>query len=116
MGREFQKVGVVGLGTMGAGITEVFARNGLNVTAVEVDDAALERGRVHVEDSTGRAVARGKLSESDHKELLERITYSSNMKDLADVDLVVEAVPEHLDLKRAIFTELDAICGPDTIL
>src|SRR6476646_8329987 len=116
MAREFHKVGVIGLGTMGAGIAEVFARTGLAVTAVEVDEAALDRGRGHVEDSTGRAVARGKLSEADHKELLERITYTTNMKDLADVDLVVEAVPEHLDLKRAIFTELDAICGPDAIL
>ncbi|HEY2297385.1 MAG TPA: 3-hydroxybutyryl-CoA dehydrogenase [Jatrophihabitans sp.] len=116
MGREFRRVGVVGLGTMGAGIAEVFARTGLSVTAVELDEAAVERGRVHVEDSTGRAVARGKLSEDAHKELLERITYSTNLKDLADVDIVIEAVPEHLDLKRAIFTELDAICGPDTIL
>src|SRR6476646_12163068 len=105
MGREFQKVGVIGLGTMGAGIAEVFARTGLAVTAVEVDEAALERGRGHVADSTGRAVARGKLSEADHAKLLERITYTTDMNDLADVDLVVEAVPEHLDLKRSIFTQ-----------
>jgi 3-hydroxybutyryl-CoA dehydrogenase len=116
MAREFHKVGVVGLGTMGAGIAEVFARTGLAVTAVEVDEAALERGRGHVADSTGRAVARGKLSEADHAQLLERITYTTDMNDLADVDLVVEAVPEHLDLKRSIFTELDKICGPETIL
>ena len=116
MAREFSKVGVVGLGTMGAGIAEVFARNGLAVIAVEVDEAAVGRGRKHVEDSTGRAVARGKLSEADHAQLLERITYSTDMNDLADVDLVIEAVPEHLDLKRAIFTQLDKICGPDTIL
>ncbi len=116
MTREFHKVGVVGLGTMGAGIAEVFARNGLAVIAVEVDEGALGRGRGHVEDSTGRAVARGKLSEADHKELLERINYTTDMNELADVDLVVEAVPEHLDLKRSIFTELDKICGPETIL
>jgi 3-hydroxybutyryl-CoA dehydrogenase len=116
MTREFQKVGVVGLGTMGAGIAEVFARNGLAVVAVEVDDAALDRGRAHVDGSTGRAVARGKLSESEQQALLERITFSSSMDDLADVDLVVEAVPEQLDLKRAIFAQLDKICGPDTIL
>ena len=96
MAREFHKVGVVGLGTMGAGIAEVFARTGLAVTAVEVDEAALERGRGHVADSTGRAVARGKLSEADHAQLLERITYTTDMNDLADVDLVVEAVPEHV--------------------
>ena len=116
MTREFHKVGVVGLGTMGAGIAEVFARNGLAVIAVEVDEGALGRGRGHVADSTGRAVARGKLSEADHKELLERINYTTDMNELADVDLVIEAVPEHLDLKRSIFTELDKICGPETIL
>ena len=110
------KVGVVGLGTMGAGIAEVFARNGLAVVAVEVDEAALERGRGHVDGSTGRAVARGKLSEAEQQALLERITFTADMDDLADVDLVVEAVPEQLDLKRAIFGQLDKICDPETIL
>ncbi len=116
MAREFEKVGVVGLGTMGAGIAEVFARNGLDVVAVEVDEAALERGRGHVDGSTGRAVARGKLSEAEQQALLERITFTASMDDLADVDLVVEAVPEQLDLKRAIFGQLDKICQPEAIL
>jgi 3-hydroxybutyryl-CoA dehydrogenase len=116
MAREFKKVGVVGLGTMGAGIVEVFARNGLSVVGVEVDQIALDRGRRHLEGSTGRALARGKLSETDHLQLLERITYSTNLDDLGDADLVIEAVPEQLDLKRAVFGHLDKICGPDTIL
>jgi 3-hydroxybutyryl-CoA dehydrogenase len=116
MAREFSKVGVIGLGTMGAGIAEVFARNGLAVTAVEVDDAAVERGRSHVESSTGRAVARGKLSEDEHRALLERITYTTDLNDLSDADLVVEAVPEHLELKRSIFAQLDKICPPEAIL
>ncbi len=116
MAREFQRVGVIGLGTMGAGIAEVFARNGLDVVAVEVDDDGIRRGRGHVEGSTARAVARGKLSEADHQELLGRVTYTTDLGDLADVDLVVEAVPEHLDLKRAIFGQLDKICRPDAIL
>jgi len=116
MAREFQHVGVVGLGTMGAGIAEVFARTGLAVTAVEVDDDGVARGRAHVEGSTGRAVARGKLSEADQADLLGRITYSTSLDDLADADLVVEAVPEHLELKRAVFTQLDKVCKPETIL
>src|SRR5690242_16849396 len=103
MARDFERVGVVGLGTMGAGIAEVFARTGLDVTAVEVDEEAVERGREHVEGSTGRAVARGKLSEADHAALLERIHYTTSMSDLADAQLVIEAVPEHLELKRKIF-------------
>src|SRR5579875_3601663 len=116
MAREFTKVGVVGLGTMGAGIAEVFARNGVSVVAVEVDQAALARGREHVTGSTARAVLRGKLSADEEKALLDRITFTDSMDELADVDLVVEAVPEQLDLKRAIFGQLDKICQPEAIL
>jgi 3-hydroxybutyryl-CoA dehydrogenase len=116
MAREFQQVGVVGLGTMGAGIAEVFARTGLAVIAVEIDDAALARGRGHVEHSTGRAVARGKLTAAEQQHLLERISFGTSLDALADADLVVEAVPEHLELKRQIFTQLDKICHPEAIL
>jgi 3-hydroxybutyryl-CoA dehydrogenase len=116
MAREFQQVGVVGLGTMGAGIAEVFARTGLAVIAIEVDDAALARGRGHVEHSTGRAVARSKLTEAEQQQLLERISFGTSLDALAEADLVVEAVPEHLDLKRQIFTQLDKICHPEAIL
>jgi 3-hydroxybutyryl-CoA dehydrogenase len=116
MAREFQQVGVVGLGTMGAGIVEVFARNGLEVIATEVDEAALNRGRAHVENSTGRAVARGKLSAVEERDLLERIVYTHDLNALSDVDLVVEAVPEQLELKRQIFTQLDKICKPEAVL
>ena len=70
MARELSEVGVVGLGTMGAGIAEVFARAGLGVTALEVDDAALERGRAHVEQSTERAVQRGKLDAGERAAVL----------------------------------------------
>jgi 3-hydroxybutyryl-CoA dehydrogenase len=116
MAREFQQVGVVGLGTMGAGIVEVFARNGLTVVAVDKDDASVARGRTHVEGSTARAVERGKLTADEQQALLGRVTFGTDLAALAEVDLVVEAVPEHLDLKRTIFTTLDGICKPDTIL
>jgi 3-hydroxybutyryl-CoA dehydrogenase len=114
--REFRKVGVVGLGTMGAGIAEVFARNGLTVVAVEADAAALDRGRGHLQHSTGRAVARGKLTEAEQRHLLDRVEFGIDLTALAEVDLVVEAVPEHLELKRHILAELDRICRPDAIL
>src|SRR6185437_13433327 len=116
MAREFSRVGVVGLGTMGAGIVEVFARNGLAVVAIDRDEASVTRGRGHIETSTERAVARGKLTEAGQAELLNRISFDTELKALADVDLVIEAVPEHLELKRAIFSSLDEICRPDTIL
>ncbi|HXV93941.1 MAG TPA: 3-hydroxyacyl-CoA dehydrogenase family protein, partial [Pseudonocardia sp.] len=116
MAREFRTVGVVGLGTMGAGIVEVFARSGLEVIAAEVDDEAVERGRTHLETSLRRAIERGKLSEEDAALLLDRITTTTSLADMADADLVVEAVPEHIDLKSAVFAELDRVCRPEVIL
>jgi 3-hydroxybutyryl-CoA dehydrogenase len=116
MARELSTIGVVGLGTMGAGIVEVFARNGLDVVAVEADVDGLERGRGHLEHSTGRAVARGKLTEDEQAALIGRVRFAGSLDDLADCDLVVEAVPEHLDLKREIFGKLDSIVRPDAIL
>ncbi len=116
MAREFATVGVVGLGTMGAGIAEVFARNGLAVVAYEPDADGLDRGRAHVEFSTGRAVSRGKLSEDDQQALHGRIRFTSEFSDFAECDLVVEAVPEQLDLKRKIFSALDAVVKPDAVL
>ncbi|HRC41788.1 3-hydroxyacyl-CoA dehydrogenase family protein [Nostocoides sp.] len=116
MSREFTKIGVVGLGTMGAGIAEVFARNGIDVVALEVTDAALDRGRGFVTRSTERAVGRGKLAQADADALHARIAFTTQMSDLAECQLVVEAVPEHLDLKKQILGTLDSIVGPDAIL
>jgi hypothetical protein len=116
MPREFRTVGVVGLGTMGAGIVEVFARNGLQVVGVEPSDDALVRGRGHLQSSTDRAVKRGKLAPEEQEAIFGRITFSTSLEDLVDADLVIEAVPEHLDLKQDVFSRLDKICRPDTIL
>jgi 3-hydroxybutyryl-CoA dehydrogenase len=116
MAREFTTVGVVGLGTMGAGIAEVFAREGVQVVGLEPTEEALERGRGHLRHSTDRAVRRGKLTEPGRDELISRVRFSTSMEDLADVDLMIEAVPERLDLKREIFAAADKICRPDTIL
>ncbi|MCP2325095.1 3-hydroxybutyryl-CoA dehydrogenase [Hamadaea flava] len=109
-------VGVVGLGTMGAGIVEVFARNGLDVVAVEISDAALDRGRANLTGSTDRAVAKGKLALEDRDALLARVDFQVGLGALADVDFVIEAVPEHLDLKQKIFAELDRVCKAEAIL
>ncbi|MFE9189329.1 3-hydroxyacyl-CoA dehydrogenase family protein [Micromonospora sp. NPDC007208] len=116
MAREFSTVGVVGLGTMGAGIVEVFARNGIDVVAVEISVPALERGRATLKGSTDRAVAKGKLAEADRDALHERVHFEVGLDALHSVDLVIEAVPEHLDLKQRIFAELDRVCRPETIL
>src|SRR4051794_35258850 len=116
MAREFKQVGVVGLGTMGAGIVEVLARSGLSVVAVDKDAGALARGHGHVDGSTKRAVDRGKMSPEEQQSLLDRISWGTELAAMAEADLVIEAVPEKLELKRAIFTALDGICKPDTIL
>ncbi len=115
-GRDFRSIGVVGLGTMGAGIAEIFARNGFQVVGVELNDETLERGREHIKHSTDRAVKRGKLSESDQQELMGRVTLTTNLSDVKDVDVVVEAVVEHLDVKQGLFRQLDEIVRPDVIL
>jgi 3-hydroxybutyryl-CoA dehydrogenase len=112
----FTTVGVIGLGTMGAGIAEVFARNGYRVIGVELNDVGLERGRQHLEHSTGRAVKREKMTQEQADELLGRITLTTQMQDLAVADLVVEAVVESLEVKKSIFRTLDGIVRPDTIL
>ncbi|MCW2899644.1 MAG: 3-hydroxybutyryl-CoA dehydrogenase [Streptosporangiaceae bacterium] len=112
----FRRVGVVGLGTMGAGIAEVVARGGYDVVGVEVDEAALARGRAHLESSTGRAVRRGKLTEEDQAAILHRIAPATDFTALGDCDLVIEAVPERLALKRTVFAELDRVCRPDAVL
>ena len=107
---------MVGLGTMGAGIVEVFAREGLTVIGLEISEDALERGRGHLEGSTAKAAARGKLSPGDRDALLGRVTFTTSYDDLAVCDLVVEAVPELMKLKRAVFGELDRVCKPGAVL
>ena len=114
--RTFTTIGVVGLGTMGAGIAEVFARNGFAVIGVELNDEAVARGRQHLEHSTSRAVKREKLTEAEAADLLGRITLSTTLKDLHEADFVVEAVVESLEIKKQIFQELEGIVAPEAIL
>src|SRR3954465_13707133 len=116
VGRELNEVGVVGLGTMGAGIAEVLARAGLSVTAVEITAHAVEGGAGHGDPSPARAVSRGKLDPADRDAIFERIRFSTSLEDLASAELVIEAIPERMELKAEVFTALDKICPPDTIL
>ncbi|MGY6658764.1 3-hydroxyacyl-CoA dehydrogenase family protein [Amycolatopsis sp. TRM77291] len=115
MAREISSVGVIGLGTMGAGIAEVLARSGVSVVAVEIDDDGVHRGRGHLEHSTERAVTGGKLDAGGRSALLDRIRYTTSLAELSDVDLVIEAIPENLEAKSDVFAQLDKITGPDTI-
>ncbi len=114
--REISTVGVIGLGTMGAGIVEVFARGGLRVVGVETTQELADRGRAILQGSTDRAVGRGRLDEAGQAELLGRVTISTDLADLADADLVVEAVPEVMALKHDVFGRLDDIVAADAVL
>src|SRR3954454_7483293 len=116
MPRDFSTIGVVGLGTMGAGIAEIFARNGYSVVGVELNDETLERGRQHVQNSTDRAVARDKLSETEQQELLGRITFTTGIEDVKDCDLVVEAVVEQLPVKQEVIRLVDELVAPEAII
>ena len=115
MARDISTVGVVGLGTMGAGIAEVLARSGLDVVTVELDETGVARGRGHLEHSTERALSGGKLDQAGREALLGRIRYRTSLPDLSEVDLVIEAIPESLELKADVFTELDKITRPDVV-
>jgi len=116
MARDIRTVGVIGLGTMGAGIAEVAARAGLDVVGVEVDNAGVERGRASIVRSSGRAVSGDSLTEEEQAALLGRISCTTELEDLARCQLVIEAVPDRLELKREIFGKLGTICEQDTIL
>ena len=111
------KVAVIGQGTMGAGITEVFAKAGFEVHAVDNNEAALERGRSIVQKSTGRAVSKGRMTEEDQAALLGRITYFTDPAEAAaECGLIVEAVFENLEIKQDILKKIDATAPADAIL
>jgi 3-hydroxybutyryl-CoA dehydrogenase len=108
-----ERVGVVGCGLMGSGIAEVCARAELDVVVVEVDDAALAAGRERVERSLARAVGAGKLDGDQRDATLDRMRFSADYGNLADRELVVEAVIEREDLKLDVFSKLDAVVADE---
>ncbi|MFE5858366.1 3-hydroxybutyryl-CoA dehydrogenase [Streptomyces sp. NPDC056500] len=107
--RAFHRVGVVGCGLMGAGIAEVCARAGLGVKVVESGESALVAGRERLVASLDRGRRGGKLTEADGAAALERLTFHTDLTALADCDLVIEAVAERSEVKRAVFRELDGV-------
>ncbi len=113
---EIKTVGVVGCGLMGSGIVELIAKNGYQVVVREVNDDFLKKGLDRVSGSMARAVERGKLSAADRDATWARIKGTTNMADLAGVDLAIEAAIENLELKKSIFKELDQVTRPDVIL
>jgi len=111
------KIGVVGCGLMGSGIAEVSARAGFDVMVVESDVGALEFGRQRVERSLSTALAKGKVTDAEHAAALAALQWSIDLDDMADRDLVVEAVAESESVKNDVFRHLDAVVkSPDAVL
>jgi 3-hydroxybutyryl-CoA dehydrogenase len=113
---EIRKVGVVGLGTMGAGIAQVSVQSGFDTVGREVSEELGQRGCATIERYLDRAVAKERMSEGERDAALRRLTLTTDLAELADCDLVIEAALEELDLKREIFAELDRVTRPDAIL
>ena len=110
------KIGVVGLGTMGAGIAQIAVTAGDDVVGREVTDDLGEKARERIAHFLGRSVDKGKLSADERDAAVARLTTTTELTDLADCDLVIEAIVEELDAKRELFAELDRITRPDAIL
>ena len=110
-----EKVGVAGCGLMGSGIAEVSAKAGMDVMVREINDEAIESGRGRIESSLARAVKREKITSDERDAILGRIRFTTEVADLADRDLVIEAVIEDLEAKNELFGALDGLCGPETI-
>lgn len=114
--RRIEQIGVVGGGTMGAGIAVAVLDAGLPVTMIERDDEALARGRGHVEKVYDAQVAKGRLTQEARDAVLARLHGSTRYEDLSAADVVIEAVFEDLTVKQAVFAELDRVCKPGAVL
>ena len=109
-------VGVLGAGQMGAGIAQVSACAGYRVTLVDIDPGVVESGIGSIRSSLGKMVSKGKVTDAESTEAIQRIETSVRVQDLSTCDLVVEAIPELMELKLSVFSELDDICKPTAIL
>jgi 3-hydroxybutyryl-CoA dehydrogenase len=110
-------VGVLGAGLMGSGIAQVCAQSGFTTRVREVSETLCQKGKANIDKSFNRAIekSKGKVTEADRDAAMQRLTFTTSVADLADCDLVVEAVVEDLEVKNAIWKELDALCPPHTI-
>ena len=113
---EIKKVGVVGCGTMGSGITQVCAQSGYQVVVSEINDELLTKGLALINSALTKSVDKGKIYQQDKETMLNRIKGTTSTKDFYNCDLVIEAANENMELKKKIFAELDKICPEHAIL
>jgi 3-hydroxybutyryl-CoA dehydrogenase len=114
---NIKTVGVLGAGLMGSGIAQVCAQSGFTTKVREVSDALCQRGKASIEKSFARAIekSKGKVTAADRDAAMSRLSFTTNLRDLADCDIVIEAVVEDIEVKNAMWKELDGLCPPHTI-
>jgi len=113
---EIKKIGVIGAGAMGNGIAQMAAQVGYEVILRDIKEEFVDRGIKNIDRFLSRSVEKGKLEAAEKDAILGRIKGTTEMSDLKDVDFVIEAVIEDLDLKKSVFKELDELCAPHVIL
>lgn len=111
-----KKIVVIGGGTMGLDIAQVFAKKGFDVVVRDIKDEIIQASEARLNKSLDKLVSKGKLDEAGKKAITDKMTFTTDLNQAADADLVVEAAIENLDIKKSIFAELDKICKPETIL
>lgn len=109
-------IGVLGAGTMGAGIIQVLAQSGYSVVFVERSEELADKGVKAVSSGLSKLVRREKITEQDKDDIMSRINKSTYMNDFRDVDMVIEAAAENMEAKKEMFRELDEVCAPNTIM
>ena len=112
---EIKRVGVLGCGLMGSGIAQVCAQAGYETIVREVSDELCQRGVGGIGKQLGKSVEKGKMAAEDRDAILGRLRGTTKLEDLADCDIIIEAVVENLELKNEMWKTLDGVCGPDTI-
>ncbi|MEE0201708.1 MAG: 3-hydroxyacyl-CoA dehydrogenase NAD-binding domain-containing protein [Muricomes sp.] len=110
------KIAVIGAGLMGSGIAQTCAQAGYEVKNIDVFEPAIEKAKENIEKIFVKKIAKGKITEAEKAEVLERLTYSSHMEDVKGADLIIEAVPENIDLKKSVFEQLDKLADPETLI
>ena len=113
---SMKKIVVIGGGTMGLDIAQVFAKKGFDVVVRDIKDEIIQASEARLNKSLDKLVSKGKMDEAGKKAITDKLTFTTDLNLAADADLVVEAAIENLDIKKSIFAELDKICKPETIL
>ena len=111
-----KKIVIIGGGTMGLDIAQVFARSSYDVVVRDINDAIIQASEARLNKGLEKLVAKGKMDEAQKADILAHMSFTTDLAAAADADLVVEAAIENLEIKKNIFAELDSLCKPETIL